>query len=398
MSLDLLVLVPLVLGHAALFVLLINVVHALGHGGKGLDRFKIVALAGFAAGSGVLAWEAWTSAITAWSWPSLIYGALCAVTGLVVLPACTLFHHHKPRPGGIQGWETVLDLAGQPGGPSAIGAGKHAWMLRLPGNESLRLSKVEVELTLPDLPPALDGLSILHLSDLHFSPAYDRRYFEAVFAECAGWEPDLIAFTGDLVDADESVDWIVPLFSTLHARLGAFAILGNHDAEHQPERLCGLLAEAGFTSLEGCWDAVQFQGLTIALGGTAYPWGPPLPLADKPRADYRIFLCHSPDQYYWAEKAGFDLMLSGHNHGGQVRLPIVGAVFMPSVYSRRFDRGFFRKNALTLHVSQGVGAKHPIRYGCTPEITRLVLRSVVGRQAEPNRSYAEPRLSRSGSR
>jgi uncharacterized protein len=391
MRLDLLALVPLAIGHLALFVLLINVVHALGHGGKLLDQFKVVALAGFAAGSAVLAWEAWTSPINAWSWPSLIYGAFCVLTGLIVLPACTAFLHNRPRPDGIQGQEVEIDLAESLGEANVIGQGKYAWMLKLPGNESLRLSKVEVELALPNLPRALDGLSILHISDLHFSPAYDRRYFEAVFAECDGWESDLVAFTGDLVDSDETVDWVVPLFSKLRGRLGAFSILGNHDAEHQPDRLRDVLSEAGFLSLEGRWETVESQGVTIALGGTSYPWGPPLPLADKPRADYRIFLCHSPDQYYRAEKAGFNLMLSGHNHGGQIRLPLLGAIFMPSVYSRRFDRGFFRKNDLTLHVSQGVGAKHPIRYGCTPEITRLVLRSLVDRKNEPNLHFAEPR-------
>src|SRR5207245_6569448 len=61
-----------------------------------------------------------------------------------------------------------------------------------------------------------------------------------------------------------------------------------------------------------------------------------------------------PDLFYWAERSGFDLMLSGHNHGGQIRFPLVGAVFMPSVFSRRFDRGFFRKRGLTLHVSRSV--------------------------------------------
>ena len=68
-------------------------------------------------------------------------------------------------------------------------------------------------------------------------------------------------------------------------------------------------------------------------------------------------------------------MLSGHNHGGQIRLPFVGPVFMPSRYSRRFDRGFFRQNGTLLYVNEGVGGKHPVRYGCPPEVSRLVLRT-----------------------
>ncbi len=98
-----------------------------------------------------------------------------------------------------------------------------------------------------------------------------------------------------------------------------------------------------------------------------------------PPADFRILLSHSPDLFYKAQRWGIDLMLSGHNHGGQIRFPLVGPVFMPSRYSRRFDRGFFRQNGTLLYVNEGVGGKHPVRYGCPPEISRLVLHAATGR-------------------
>ena len=88
-------------------------------------------------------------------------------------------------------------------------------------------------------------------------------------------------------------------------------------------------------------------------------------------------LSHSPDQYPRAVRGGIDLVLSGHNHGGQIRFPVLGPVFMPSLYSRHFDRGFFRSGRTLMHVSQGVAGKHPVRYGCLPEISRLVLRAAV---------------------
>ena len=152
------------------------------------------------------------------------------------------------------------------------------------------------------------------------------------------------------------MDWIIPLFSRLHGRLGSFAILGNHDLVHEPSRLLGLLGDAGFTNLEGAWATVQAEGKTIALGGTSFPWGPPLSMGERPHADLSIYLSHTPDLFYQAEHDGFDLMLSGHNHGGQIRLPLIGPVFMPSRYWKALDRGFFRKNHLTLHVSQGMPA------------------------------------------
>lgn len=375
MTHDRLYLVPLALGHVALFVLLFNMAHGLGHRAGPLGRVKAGVLVLFLAVSGVVAWESWNGAIESWSWPSLAYGAVCLATGLLFFPAATAYLHHRPRPRGVRGRSETLDLAGAHGFQALTGTGPYAWLLRIPGNESFRLCKAEWDVTIPRLPAGLDGLSILHLSDLHLAPSFDRRFFEAVIDEAAAMPSDLVVFTGDLVDDDEAAGWVVPLLSRLHGRLGNYAILGNHDVEHDPDLLRSRLVEAGFTDLEGRWATVDAGGMRIALGGTSHPWGPDLPWEDAPAADLRMLLSHAPDLFYRAERAGFDLMLSGHNHGGQVRLPFVGPVFMPSRYSRRFDRGFFRKGSLTLHVSQGVAGKHPVRFGCLPEIGRLVLRS-----------------------
>ncbi len=369
-------LLPLVLGHCALFCAAFNIAHGLGHSEHHLSRVKIGFLVLFALVSGILSWEAWNGAWSVWSWPTLLYGAACVPTGLILFPAATAYLHHRSPPGGIQCQERLIDLAATHGGAALTGQGKYAWMLGLPGNESFQLRVAEWAVPISRLPAALDGLSILHISDLHFARCFDRRFFEAVFEQAAALPSDLVVFTGDLIDDEGAVEWIVPLFSRLRGRLGSFAILGNHDLTHEPPRLLELLGDAGFTNLEGAWATVRSEGKTIALGGTSFPWGPPLPLHERPRADLAVYLSHTPDLFYQAERVGFDLMLSGHNHGGQIRLPLIGPVFMPSRYGRRFDRGFFRKNQLTLHVSQGIAGKHPLRYGCIPEVGRLTLRSV----------------------
>jgi len=375
MSLDRLWLVPIAVGHLAIFFLVANVVHAFGHSERALAPVKLALAFGLMVVSAAIGWEAWNSPLVAWSRPALGYAGVCLVMGLVVFPASTAYMHFRPRPGGIAGRVSVRDLAASHGFDALAGEGRYAWLLKLPGNQALRLNKVEWELTLPGLPHALDGLSVLHLSDLHLAPSYDRRFFEAVADEAASWDSDLVLFTGDLVDEEEAVEWVVPILSRVKGKLGSFAILGNHDLQHQPDRLRRLVKDAGFTDLEAGWATVTTGGKTVALGGTSYPWGQPLSIAERPEADFRMLLSHCPDLFSWAERVGFDLMLAGHNHGGQVRLPLVGAVFMPSKYSRRFDRGFFRKNGLTLHVSQGVAGKHPVRYGCPPEVSRMVLRS-----------------------
>ena len=245
------------------------------------------------------------------------------------------------------------------GAEALIGRGKHAWMLRLPGNESFRLRRREWEIVFPGLPKAWDGLSLVQISDLHFAPCFKRRFFELVADEAGAWESDLFLFTGDLIDHDVAIDWVVPVLSRLRGRLGAFAILGNHDYDHHPLKIRRALVEAGFTDLEGRWATLAVEGLTLALGGTSAPWGPALDPATMPEVDFRLLLSHSPDLLPRAARWGIDLMLSGHNHGGQIRLPVIGPVFMPSLYSRRFDRDFFRAGPTLLHVSQGVAGRAP---------------------------------------
>src|SRR6185437_2121813 len=120
--------------------------------------------------------------------------------------------------------------------------------------------------------------------------------------------------------------------------------------------------------LEGRWERLEIDGASLALGGTSAPWGPSLDYDAMPEADFRILLSHSPDQFPRAASRGVELVLAGHNHGAQIRLPIFGPILMPSRYSRHFDRGFFQAGVTPslLYVSQGVAGKHPIRYGCSP--------------------------------
>jgi uncharacterized protein len=375
MSLDRLLLAPILLGHVVFFVLTVNIVHAFGFHERAMKWAKLLILATFSLFGLWIGWSAWSGPVASWSGPAITYGGLCVVSGLVVFPLTTLYLHIRKGPEGITERMTEIDLAQSVGADKLVGAGRDRWMFSLPGNESFRLRRVEWEVTLPGLAPALDGLTLLQVSDLHFAPCFQRRFFEAVIDVAADWESDLVLFTGDLVDHDSARDWIVPVLSRLSGRRGTFAILGNHDVEHDPKALLRLLREAGFADLEGRWASVEYGGSSVALAGTSWPWGVKPSMTEAPEADYRILLSHAPDLYYWAERAGFDFMLSGHNHGGQIRLPLIGPVFMPSRYSRRFDRGFFRRNGLTLHVSQGVAGKHPVRYGCVPEIGRLVLRS-----------------------
>jgi predicted MPP superfamily phosphohydrolase len=378
LALDWLLAFSVLVGHAAVWVYLVNVSHAFGlsHSSvKWLTRalmgvWLVLACALVAAFLAAGPWENWP-------WVLRGYTLACLAAGLIGLPLSTALHALRRSPSGISGHAIEIDLAATEGAgrEAFIGTGRHAWMLRLPGNEALRLRKAEWELTVPNLPAAWDGLSVVHLTDLHFAPCYRRAFFEAIADEAAAWDADLVALTGDLVDHDAAIDWIEPVLARVHGRLGTFAILGNHDLEHQPERVRQVAGRAGFTDLEGRWSRLEVAGSVLAIGGTSFPWGPRLDLREMPGADFRLLLSHTPDQFARAARGGIDLVLAGHNHGGQVRLPLIGPVFMPSVYSRRYDRGFFQSRRTLMYVGQGIGGQHPIRYGgCVPELTRFVLR------------------------
>ncbi len=378
MSLDWPFVAVVACGHAALVVWLINVSHGLGLRDRGMAACaKMLLLSAVWAATALLAWEVLQGPWWTWPRPVAAYAFACTVTASIGLPTLTLTRLLRRIPRGISGQATVLDLAEAHGDEALIGEGRYSWLLRLPGNESLRLRKHEWDVVVPGLPPACDGLSLVHVSDLHLARCFRRRFFEAVAEELAAWDADLVFFTGDLIDDDEALDWVVPVLSRLRGKLGTFGILGNHDFDHHPDRVRGALADAGFTDLEGRWAEIEVADSTWAIGGTSYPWGVPLDLRTPPEADFRLLLSHSPDRFPGAVRSGLDLVLSGHNHGGQVRLPVIGPLLMPSLYSRRFDRGFFRSGRTLMHVSQGVAGKHPVRYGCLPEVSRLVLRAAV---------------------
>ena len=371
-------LVPIVLGHVAFWIWSINVLHGLGVNERNVFRWNLTLFSlGLLTSLGLL-WSVWQGN---WSIVAQSYGAFCFALGCVALPITTIHRLVRQHPRGVEVGVSEWEMGDR---DRYIGQGRYHWMHKLPHNESLRLRRVEATLTLPGLPMAFNGLRILHLTDFHFAPCYDRRYFEAVSQAAQEWgESDLILFTGDLIDNDLGIAWVEPVLGPLKAKLGKFAILGNHDLAHDVEGLLAALDLAGFTNLEGRWESVEHQGLSLALGGTSTPWGPKLNASLRPESDAAIILSHAPDTFPTFAKAGVDLVLAGHNHGGQIRLPVVGPILMPSRFSRRYDRGVFRRGKTTLFVSQGVGGKHPLRFGdCMPEIARLTLRS------EPKSAFA----------
>lgn len=254
------------------------------------------------------------------------------------------------------------------------GTGPYESLLNIPGNEVFRLEVAAHEFALPNVPPEWDGLSILHLSDWHFSGTVALPYFEYVTRLCREMQPDLIVFTGDLLDRQELESWIPSTLGTLSAPLGRYFILGNHDWYLQPERIRERMREQGWIDLAGRSKVIEYKGKRLLLGGTEVPWMGKHPGDLDSSADFKLLLSHTPDHFSWGRRAGFDLVLAGHNHGGQIRFPGFGPVYCPSLYGCKYASGIFERNGTLLYVSRGLSGRHPLRINCLPEITRIVLR------------------------
>ena len=306
---------------------------------------------------------------------SIVYLVVCLLYGGIVFPNITVGRLLRETPACVVAESTrTLDLWPEMG-RKLIGDGHYAWMTRLPGNCAFRVDFTDLTLALPELPVEWDGLTIVMLSDLHFHGTPARRYFDRIMDELAAAPPpDLVCLIGDYVDSDTHHEWIAPLLGRLTATGAKFAILGNHDEYHDPANLRTVLTGAGYTSIGNSWQLATIRGVQCVVVGHEGPWFAPAPdLRPAPVGLFRVCLSHTPDNFYWGIANRINLMLCGHVHGGAIRLPVIGSMFVPSVYGRRFDCGVFAKQGTTMVVSRGVSGKEPIRFRCNPQVIRVKL-------------------------
>lgn len=255
----------------------------------------------------------------------------------------------------------------------------HHIAVHLPGNEVLQLELTEWAIEVPRLPRALDGLTIVHISDFHFNGAMGKAYFREVVRVSNELKPDLVAITGDILDKAEYMSWIPDILGQLTGRYGIYTVLGNHDCHLDKVKIRRTLADSGLTDLSGRWIRIEIRGEAIIMAGNGLPWFSPAadlkncPSRSPDRGQLRIALSHSPDQLGWARSNDVDLMLSGHTHGGQIRIPLIGPIFSPSSSGVKYNHGLFHVPPTVLHVTRGVSGEHPLRWNCPPEIALLTL-------------------------
>jgi hypothetical protein len=252
--------------------------------------------------------------------------------------------------------------------------------------EPQRLVMREVRLTLPHWPAEQDGLRVALLSDLHVgSPYWTLERLEELVAATNREQPDLVLLAGDyLINGVRFGTWVDPesiarVLGGLHAPLGVVSVLGNHDWWNDGGRVRRALSSAGILVLENEVHAVQHGGGRFFIVGLADSLTRKVELrateALVPVSEPFLVLSHEPDIFPEVD-ARAALTLAGHTHGGQVRLPVLGRLIVPSEYGERFAAGHIEEGGRHLFVTTGVGTSIlPVRFGVPPEVVVLELRS-----------------------
>jgi hypothetical protein len=245
-----------------------------------------------------------------------------------------------------------------------------------------RLAKiVEVNIPIANLPKALQGFSIVQISDIHVGPTIKRNYISAIVEAVNQLKPDVVAVTGDIVDGSVARlrKHVAPL-GQLSARHGVYAVTGNHEYYSGAEAWVAELRRLGLSVLMNENTVLDHGGAGILIGGVtdysahqfdpAQKSDPKAAMAGAPQdIAVKVLLAHQPRTAPAAEAAGFDVQLSGHTHGGQF-LP--WKWFVP--LQQPFTAGLHRLHNLWVYTSRGTGYwGPPIRFGAPSEITHLRL-------------------------
>lgn len=249
-----------------------------------------------------------------------------------------------------------------------------------------RLVVYDQTIQIDNWPPPLDGLRIAVLSDIHADNWFitDKK-LRTIVARTNELHPDLIVILGDYMSSNGWVthrvepEIFAPVLKDLHAPLGVYSVLGNHDWWYSGSKVRRGLEQNGIRVLEDETAQIYVRGTSLWLVGLADLWTRPQRISDTvakvPEGQPLIALTHNPDIFPNVPQR-VPLVLAGHTHGGQVRFPLIGSVVESSKYGERWERGHVLESNHHLFVTSGIGTSIvPVRFGLPPEIVLLTLKS-----------------------
>jgi len=234
-----------------------------------------------------------------------------------------------------------------------------------------------INMQLPQLPNAWDGLTILQISDVHAGPFAPVERLRLIRRMAEGLNPELIVFTGDQLDRrPDDARIFAEGFEGINAPLGVWGILGNHDHSTSAELALESMLSAGIQPLVNRSVIFERDGTALSLTGvddiSSPDGGPDFSLLRQLDHSFRICLCHQPAAWPEAAAAGAHLTLAGHTHGGQIALTTRN--LNAARFGTRYIAGPYRRENAFLYVSRGTGVGAvPLRFGAPPEIDLLTL-------------------------
>lgn len=239
-----------------------------------------------------------------------------------------------------------------------------------------------VEIPIENLPDHLVGFRIVAMSDLHIDPLWQFELFEKAFTLANRVEPDLMLLLGDYVTHDATaIQKLKGQFAQLRAKYGVYACLGNHEVWTDARLAQETLEDAGITVLINAGTTIPVGNATLYLAGLNSWWneyGSPdldAALAKTQPDDVVVAMMHEPDYAdVTAPDGRINLQLSGHSHGGQVIVPLYGAIYR-APYSRKYPLGLYRVGNMWQYTTRGIGVNNevPFRINCPPEVTEIEL-------------------------
>jgi predicted MPP superfamily phosphohydrolase len=247
---------------------------------------------------------------------------------------------------------------------------------------------VRQEIPLRRWPTRMDGFTIALLSDFHYDPCFSVHPLRSSISMVNDLCPDLIVLTGDFVSepilrrhrvqAASAAEPCAQLLRQMRAPHGLWAVLGNHDAVTDPNLVTNSLRRQGIQVLINQSIPIERNGARVWLGGVDDPLERSADLNatlhNIPSDESVVLMAHEPDCADQVARYPVDLQLSGHTHGGQVRLPFIPPLYLPPM-GRKYIWGWYNIGGLALYVNRGLGTVNlPIRMNCPPEITFLTLR------------------------
>ncbi|MCK5901555.1 MAG: metallophosphoesterase [Cocleimonas sp.] len=233
---------------------------------------------------------------------------------------------------------------------------------------------------LRSLPSALEGFSIVQLTDMHLRPFTQIDHIQRAVKLSNALNPDIIVLTGDYVwhDAEDILE-LVPTLANLRAKYGVFAILGNHEYKTNAPLIRRTFERYNIPVYTNFGAHIDVGDASVYLAGIDDGWLG-RPNIDKTLENYRqdqtpiILMAHEPDMIDWyADREEISLQVSGHTHGGQVRTA-KGKPLVRPYLGKKYVQGLYRVNQSWVYTSRGIGTTGiPLRHNCVPEVTHLTL-------------------------